>query len=243
MNGVLNPQRRRRYQRNGPRCRMIPIVALTVGEYLDAFSSVISSTARFWFRGHADYRWQVTPSALRYKTPEQRAKALSLITDFRRFAEIKLPRAPGASENLKWVQLAQHYGLPTRLLDWTQSAAVALYFACLNPDTDGLVLVINPEDVNKDATKKERRVLDPNLDAELINSYLELDGIERARGKKTVAVNPVWNSERIVLQHGAFTLHGSRRFELTVDEVSSLVYRPNLKDDKASLLNQSKRIG
>jgi hypothetical protein len=222
---------------------MIPVVARTVGEYLDAFSSVISSTGRFWFRGHADYRWAVTPSALRYRTPELREKALSLISDFRRFTDTKFAVAHGPPENLKWVQLAQHYGLPTRLLDWTQSAAVALYFACSHPKTDGLVLVINPDDVNKDATKKERRVLDANLDAKLINSYLELDGRERANGKKTVAVNPVWNSDRIILQHGAFTLHGSRSFELTVDEASSLVYLPILKEYKSTLSNQLERIG
>src|SRR5260370_42346014 len=105
MTEVLSPQQRRRYQRNGPRSPMIQTFARTVGEYLDAFSSVISSTARFLFRGHNDYTWKVTPSALRYTTPELRAKALSLISDFRRFAEIKLSPAPGPSENLKWVQL------------------------------------------------------------------------------------------------------------------------------------------
>ena len=39
--------------------------------------------------------------------------------------------------------MAQHHGLPTRLLDWTQNILVALYFAVeANPDADGEVLAL-----------------------------------------------------------------------------------------------------
>jgi FRG domain len=239
----LTPKRLRQYKRKGPRCPIINRTVKTLSDYLTEFSSVVIPEKTFWFRGHAEFHWKIMPSALRYSTPELRSKALSLVSEFRRFAEFKLSRPPGLDEDLKWIQLAQHYGLPTRLLDWTQNAAVALYFACLRPTSDGAVLVINPEDLNRDATKGKRRVLDGHLDARLIAPYLQLDGVERKNGKRTIAIHPIWNSERITLQHGAFTLHGSKSFELSVQDAPSLVCLPILHDYKPALLDELERIG
>ena len=47
-------------------------------------------------------------------------------------------------ERLMWMSLMQHYGCPTRLLDWSNSAYVALYFACSSgKDTDGVVYCVS----------------------------------------------------------------------------------------------------
>ena len=215
-----------------------------LGKYFDVFNSLLKKNETFWFRGHSDLEWQLTPSALRYEKESRRNKALQLVSDFKRFAEMKLERPPTADEELKWVQLARHYGLPTRLLDWTRNAAVALYFACCEkPKKDGAVYVLNPVELNRQIDPKAPRVFDPNLDAEVIKIYLKLDGRINPRGTGTIAINPTWNSPRIMVQQGVFTISGSKYFELTAKNASSLVYVEIKKEYKKTLLEELERVG
>jgi hypothetical protein len=193
--------------------------------YFDVFNSVFKKDETFWFRGHGDIEWSLTPSALRYTKESERNKALKLVSDFKRFADIKLERPPADQDDLKWIQLARHYGLPTRLLDWTRNAAIALYFACSEkPDKDGAVYVLSPVELNRTKYPQSPRIFDPNLDAELIKEYLELEGNIVPQGTGTISINPTWNSQRIIVQQGVFTIAGSKYFTLTSKEASSLVY-------------------
>ena len=49
-----------------------------------------------------------------------------------------------------WLEIVQHFGVPTRLLDFTENPLVALYFACVDcPEVDGAVWIINEPAYNK----------------------------------------------------------------------------------------------
>lgn len=215
----------------------------SLSNFFSVFQSLLDPGKLYWFRGHADVEYKLAPSALRYGTIDERARALGLVTDMKRFLGMKLNLPRAVDNSLGWIQVAQHYGVPTRLLDWTQNAAVALFFACYEkPDLDGLVVSLNPIELNQAVNPRLPRILDAERDAAIIQPYLRLGGRISSRGKHTIALNPTWNTERIALQHGCFTLHGSRS-ELDRKQASSLSYVPILREHKESLLNELERVG
>lgn len=55
-------------------------------------------------------------------------------------------------------------------------------------------------------------------------------------------MNPVWNSERLIIQKGVFTVHGTR-FSLDKGRVPSLVGVPVLREFKPRLRSELQRIG
>ncbi len=100
---------------------------------------------RWVFRGQGKH-WTLKSSVGRERqyTPE---KELQLLRAFKRSARPYVPESNGLSD-WDWLSLAQHHGLPTRLLDWTSNPLAAAYFACYNnPDALGEVVAVDTKNV------------------------------------------------------------------------------------------------
>lgn len=78
------------------------------------------------------------------------------------------------SERLWWLMLMQHYGASTRLLDWTRSPFVALYFAVeANHDSDGEVWACSRTQLESYAAQRLIQSEDPNNPSGPLTVYLE----------------------------------------------------------------------
>jgi len=242
---ITAAQIRRRFANCGVTAKNYGEAAGSLSEFLAICSDLLGADETYWFRGLADKRHQLVPSALRYPDKDRRTTAISGVKDVTRILSYKLQRPPAPGDRLKWLQIAQHYGYPTRLLDWTQNPVVALFFACCGQEaSDGLVAVLRPVELNTRLDPTNPRIFEYEADKSLIDSYLDLDGrIDSKRGKRTIAISPSWDHERIFVQQGFFTLHGSRAFALDDAQASSLIYIPVLKESKARLVKELSRVG
>lgn len=108
-----------------------PFIIETVDQLLEKAWTLTGE--RGVFRGHADALWELRSTIHRNKSASGLASADHVASERQLLHEFKLRAVPFVSHiprnDFEWLFLAQHHGLPTRLLDWTSNPLVALFFA------------------------------------------------------------------------------------------------------------------
>src|SRR3954447_3752363 len=80
-----------------------------------------------------------------------------LVRNLRKYAHRERP----GPTTWDWLALAQHHGLPTRLLDWTFSPLVALHFATASwADDDAVLWAVDAEGTHRLLPQRLRRVVE-----------------------------------------------------------------------------------
>jgi len=119
-----------------------------------------------WFRGETNYptdihgnSTQLLPKMYR-KTQDGRVHNENrLLQNFRLKAPtLGFGEIPDRNQTDQWLFLAQHFGLPTRLLDWTESALAALYFALGR--VDPVIWMLDPIGLNNLSLEKKNQRTD-----------------------------------------------------------------------------------
>ena len=117
------------------------------------------------------------------------------------------------NESFDWLFLMQHYGVPTRLLDWSESPLVGLYFAVEDEkelDNDAALWALKPSELNKIArinSISEEFFIPSFEDEELTNYTVENLSHNNRTQLSPVATIATRNNPRIQAQHGVFTIH------------------------------------
>ena len=200
---------------------------------LDSLSRYLTEVARLrasakgplWFRGASRLTHELIPSL--YRHPKIRDAASSIELERKlitRFRQRSLPyHSRDLSDDWDAMFFMQHYGVPTRLLDWTENPLTALHFALMTAQrakrSDGklgyggaaCVWVLDPTIWNAAALERLSYSGGPLVPGdEGLNAYLA-SGPGQSLGALPVAMLGAHNSARIVAQQGVFTIFGDDR--------------------------------
>lgn len=164
----------------------------TISRFLQIISKNYKSNENTLFRGQRNSDWDPIPKIARN---DFRLRTLLMQKDteteiFEEFTRLSTPRIPNNYSLDSWdlLALAQHHGLPTRLLDWTSNPLVALWFA-----------------VREQADKGKPAIV-WCLDAQN-SEFAQTDKQKPFEINKTLIFRPRHHDSRIVAQSGWFTIH------------------------------------
>jgi hypothetical protein len=193
----------------------------SIADYVD-FIQTIREEGFVFYRGQNSFvRQKLLPSLLRedYDTNNRiygnRCDKLFMNT-FKSRAIACINFVP--QNDWEWMSTAQHYGLPTRLLDWSQSSLAALFFAVeketfnyVEEIDNPVIWCLNPVALNE----KVRFIDDYNVIPNIIEENASLQrGLKEKYGIGTYLEAPVYpvaivcptSNGRINAQKGTFTL-------------------------------------
>ena len=175
-----------------------------IPEYIQSITNLKSAHSKLWYRGHSCETYSLQPSI--YRPPYSWRAEAPLLHQFKARAARFVSTMP--LNNYEWFFIMQHHATPTRLLDWSENALVALAFATqyrrtAQADSAAIVWCLNPTILNSHVRFSEYEDEPiPN-----ISENKELQTMfDSARQEYPIAIIGPQNTDRIIAQRGVFTL-------------------------------------
>lgn len=190
----------------------------SVGELVEYISGRLADRTTkdsgiFWFRGHRSTSWNVEPTIWRdYDKYAER----NFTNRFCVRAATRYQSLPTYDQDALWLSLMQHYGLPTRLLDWTRSPLVAVYFAVNayihdrgRVPEDSVIWMLDPHVLNQSEKFDD---VTPSIEAHMCKDMIAAAFTHKVKeNNRVLAVMAAENDLRMFVQQGCFTIHSDQR--------------------------------
>lgn len=219
--------------------------------FSDAWNDILKQVNQFqessggspvWFRGQNDSKYKLHSGLYRLSDEHKSNKLDYVATELAYYHFFKrMGYIHHKTEDWDLLFLMQHHGVKTRLLDWSESFAVALYFANEGWESSEScsIWMVKPLKLNYETNGEEKYYM-PEY------SYEETVNIEEPKlYENSLALYPMRNSPRIVSQHGMFTLQGKSGLSLDEeyadrpDILKKIDISPSLKKDVKKFLKIS----
>jgi hypothetical protein len=208
-----------------------------LGRIQEIDDKIRKSGSATWYRGHRKTEWPLKSTLHRYVervTSDLASLSPAMKRDILRDEEKMLYRRfkaeawpfLRAAERSEWgvVFTMQHYRLPTRLLDWTESFACALFFAQWHrqPGDAAAVWVLDSAYLNKVSVGIDGLVA---LDEHAGKGTVDVRRwhprwVRPPDDLVTIAVSPIFTNARMMAQRSAFTLTGDSSSRSTSNSMS-----------------------
>lgn len=216
--------------------RVTSLLSLISASTKGAGASLGGELRQSWFRGQADYNWDLAPTALRSdfleraKTHFPGSKEPGWDAEFvmnRQFLQLGARLLPDPGDLPRVYLTSRHHGLPTRLLDWTRDLRVAAYFAVSDErfdDQDAAIWEVTPRWTVKavlsrnnqrlqiltvrNAVSETHPFLAWQIPALFDEAWFDLVTWHQDSESTVVPVVPVLPLQRSISQSSCFTFHG-----------------------------------
>lgn len=212
-----------------PREEHVDSVEDLVSELDKLIQEAQSANQRWIYRGQSRAAWGLEPTIER-RVPKNSARVSEsqLLWDFKRMATPLSDRAPHFDDTPSWLALMRHHGAPTRILDWTDSPYVALFFACDegerqddDKDQKSSVWVLNATLIRDETEKQIARIVpkraewktldlscQEHFDQVALYAFDDRTGGNPNKDEGLIAeLPPRWANARMAFQQGTFLIN------------------------------------
>ena len=235
------------------------VIETTMEKWNDIVSFNQLFLTNYIFRGQGDASWPIESTLLRLvkrchsevndpETPN--IYEGKMLEEFKyRYPLYDSTKRIDQSNNVEWLALMQHYGAPTRLIDFTKSIFVALFFALDGSyDKDSVIWAIRKFDPEKEHVKvycKKNNCSSVSQSTlsdyfrqranTFIGNFQGKDGID-----EILPIYPAVANERITIQQGLFLMSANlhKSFEDVFNSVMG-IGNNKLETEIVNLLNAS----